>query len=279
MLIIPAMKQLDAYLARIGYRGRLRPDLETLDALMRAHLHAVPFENLDVQLGRPIDIGPDSIFDKLVTRRRGGWCYEQNGLFGWALREIGFDVTRLSGGVMREQRGDAALGNHLCLMVRLDRSYLVDVGFGGSLSAPIVFEEAEHAHAPFRLRLFETGDGYWRFEETGDGAPFSFDVAARPADEALLHRTCAFLQTDPASPFVQNLVVQQRSPDGRHATLRGRVLKELSEGGADKRLIETPEELVGVLRSRFGLDLPEAASLWPAIAARHETVFAAGAQS
>ncbi len=267
--------KLGPYFKRIGYAGPVRPDLETLAAVMRAHLFAIPFENLDVQLGREIKIDPERIFEKLVERRRGGWCYEQNGLLGWALREIGFDVTRLAGGVMREQRGDEALGNHLCLLVKLDRPYLVDVGFGGSLLAPIPFEEGAHDHAPFRNRLFKTSDGYWRFEENGDGAPFGYDVAAAAADEALLANTCAFLQTHPSSPFVQNLVVQKRERD-RHVTLRGRVLKDFGPEGAGKRLIRAPAELVDALASRFGLDLPEAASLWPAIEARHREVFGEG---
>ncbi|MEQ8179879.1 MAG: arylamine N-acetyltransferase [Amphiplicatus sp.] len=264
--------KLETYFKRIGYAGPFRPDLETLAAVMRAHLFAIPFENLDVQLARPISLEPERIFDKLVERRRGGWCYEQNGLLGMALREIGFDVTRLAGGVMRDQRGDVALGNHLCLLVKLNRPYLVDVGFGGSLLAPIPFETADHDQAPFKLRLFEMGDGYWRFEERADGEPFSYDVAAAPADESLLAKTCVFLQTNPSSPFVQNLVAQKRDGE-RHLTLRGRVLKDLGADGATKRLIETPDQLVSVLAGRFGIDLPEAASLWPAIVERHEKLF------
>ena len=85
---------LDAYLARIGYAGTPRVDLETLGAIHRAHLLAIPYENLDVQLGRPGDVSLRHAFDKLVTARRGGWCYEMNGLLGWALNEIGFTGYR-----------------------------------------------------------------------------------------------------------------------------------------------------------------------------------------
>lgn len=263
---------LDDYLARIGLAERPRTDLEGLRAVMRAHALAVPFENLDVQLGRPVDLDPARSFDKIVRRRRGGWCYEQNGLIGWALGELGFGVMRLAGGVMREAAGDGQLGNHLCLRVTLDRPYLVDVGFGGSLFAPIPFEAGEHDHAPFRLRFAETGDGYWRYTENAGDGPFSFDVAPRPADETLLAEKCAYLQTSPDSPFTQNLVAQRRTAD-RHFALRGRVLKETTPGGATKRLIGGPAELVETLLARFGLDMPETADLWPAILARHAALF------
>ena len=102
---------LDAYLQRIGYTGRLRADLETLDALHAAHINAVPFENLDVHAGRPVTLSLEAAYGEIVTRRRGGWCYEMNAVFGWALSEIGFEVLRLSAGVRREALGELrALG-------------------------------------------------------------------------------------------------------------------------------------------------------------------------
>src|SRR6185503_6394389 len=97
---------LQAYLDRIGFAGEARPDLATLTALHRAHLLAIPYENLDVQFGTPVTIEPAAAFEKIVTRGRGGWCYEMNGLFGAALDEIGFQVTRLAGGVRRDLMGE-----------------------------------------------------------------------------------------------------------------------------------------------------------------------------
>jgi arylamine N-acetyltransferase len=270
---------LRAYLERIRYNGEVRADLATLRAVHRAHQYAVPFENLDVQLRRPVVTSEEAAYDKIVGRRRGGWCYEMNGIMGWALREMGFDVTRLSAGVMREQVGDVQLGNHLCLLVRLDRPYFVDVGFGGSLSEPVPLGPAAFDDHPYRITLTETLDGYWRFTEHALGDPFSFDFRAVPADEALFATKCSFLQTHAGSPFVQNLVVQRRTSD-THYSLRGRVLTTLRWAGQEKRLLDSPEELVTTLRERFELDVPEAASLWPAICARHDTVFGeAGAQS
>ena len=162
-----------AYLDRIGYRGAVRPDLSVLVALQQTHVCAVPFENLDVQLGRPVTTAVEDAYEKIVGKNRGGWCYEQNGLFGWVLEQIGFDVTRIAAAVMRQDRGDASLADHLCLLVTTPESsttYLVDVGFGGSLLEPIQLMEDEHAQAPFRLGLKKIDVGYWRFTEyLGDG--------------------------------------------------------------------------------------------------------------
>jgi N-hydroxyarylamine O-acetyltransferase len=267
-----AFPKLAAYLERIGFGGTARPDLETLRELQRAHVRAVPFENLDVQLRRPVGLDLDTCFDKIVRQRRGGWCFESNGLLGWALREIGFDVVRTCAGVMREHVGDVQMGNHLCLLVRLDRPYLVDVGFGGSLSYPLPLEASGHDHSPYQLTLTDMGDGYWRFSERAHGEPFSFYFCVGAADETRFAEKCAMLQTNPQSPFVQNLVVQRRMGD-THISLRGRVLTTLHGTGEEKIKLASVEDLVAALRDKFGLNVPEAATLWPAICARHEAVF------
>ena len=265
---------LSAYFDRIGYSGPRTPGFATLDAVMRAHVAAVPFENLDVQLGNPVSVELPAVFAKLVGRRRGGWCYENNGLLGWALGELGFDVRRVSAGVMRSVRGDAALGNHLALIVTIEGTpWLVDAGFGGTQAAPVPLAAGETVHAPFTLTLGMQSDGYWRFEERyGDGDPFGFDFLADAADEALLARQCGALQSEPESIFVQNLVVQQRQ-GARHLTLRGRVLIERGVESETKALIGDAAEFVTVLRERFGLDLPEAAGLWGKVCARHAELF------
>ena len=253
----------------------MAPTAATLAGVMRAHVAAIPFENLDVQLGRPTSRALPDIFAKLVARRRGGWCYEQNGLLGWALGELGFAVTPLAGGVMRLAAGDAVLGNHLALLVDLDDGpWLVDAGFGGSLAAPVRLAAAAHRHAPYRLSLAQLADGYWRYEEEVEGKPFSFDFRAAPADQARLDAHHERLQTAPDSPFVLNLVVQRRIGN-RHLSLRGRVLTELGPEGQGEHVLPDAAALVATLAGRFGLDVPEIAAHWPAICDRHETVFAA----
>ena len=264
--------RLKEYLERIGFRGVPRPDLATLNELQRTHVRTVPFENLDVQLGRPIVMDPDACYDKVVHQRRGGWCFELNGVLSWALREIGFNVVRLSGGVRRDVAGDKQMGNHLCLLVRLARPYLVDVGFGSSLSQPLLLEASTHEQPPYHVTLSNMNDGYWRFSERTSGDPFSYDFRTDPADENRFADHCARLQTDADSTFVQNLLVQRRDGD-KHLALRGRVLMTQQGDGAEKRVLRSADELVTTLREAFGLDMPEAAALWPAICARHEALF------
>jgi N-hydroxyarylamine O-acetyltransferase len=264
---------LNAYFARIGYDGTPAADLETLRALSHLHPRAIPFENLDVQLKRPVSMAPAVVFDKLVTRRRGGWCYEMNGLLGWVLSEIGFDVRRVEGGVMREATGDGTLGNHLCLAVRLDgQDYLVDVGFGGSQTAPMVITPGSNAQVPFDLELVRLENGYWRMVQYTLGKPFSFDFHPDRCDESLLADKCNWQQSNPASVFVQNLVAQRRTGEA-HISLRGRVFTRLESGTEERRLLQSGAELVDVLKDEFDIDEPEAVALWPAICARHEALF------
>lgn len=265
-------ERLNLYLDRIGHPHKVKADIETLHSLTAAHIRTIPFENIDVQLQRSLSRDGDAIFDKLVTRRRGGWCYEQNGLLAWGLTEIGFDVTQFAGGVMRQSRGDFALGNHLGLIVHLQDDWLVDAGFGGSLSSPILLEEGKQQQAPYMISLSKTDDDYWRFEENSGGAPFSFDFKPVAADESLLDSKLQWLRSDEQSPFVQNLVVQQRQGD-IHLTLRGRIVTTLSSHGKRQERIETPDQLVETIRDRFDLDVPEVANCWPTICARHEAIF------
>ncbi|MDQ0462556.1 N-hydroxyarylamine O-acetyltransferase [Caulobacter ginsengisoli] len=266
--------ELAAYLDRIGHAGPVRPDLATLRAVHRAHLLAIPYENLDVQLGRPLTTDPAAAYAKIVEGRRGGWCYEMNGLLGWALGEIGFNVTRMAGGAVRVLRGEAAVGNHLVLRVDLDRPWIADAGFGDGPLDPYPLEAASFASAGYDFRLELQEDGWWRLHNHPAGGAPSFDFRSAPADEALLADRCDWLQTSPESGFVQNAVAQRHRPD-RLLMLRGRVLRTATPTGTQDRLIGSADEYVAMLAEDFGLDLPEAADLWPKIVARHEVVMAA----
>lgn len=266
---------LQQYLDRIRFKGQQKPSFAVLSELQKCHVCTVPFENLDVQFGRRTTTDIEAAFQKIVVNGRGGWCYEQNGLFGWALSQLGFNVTRLAASVMRDDRGEASDSNHLSLLVTVPddptRRYLVDVGFGGSLIAPIEFVKAEHSQAPFRLGLRRLGDGYWRFWEDNGGGEFSFDFLPQKANETALAAKCSELQTDPESGFVLNLVAQLRTPD-QHISLRGRVLKLLSATGSSEKVLQSEDEFVAVLENLFGLTDPEIGHLWPKVVARHDQI-------
>ena len=269
--------ELAAYLARIGHDAPVAPELATLRALHRAHITAIPFENLATQLGAPPSLDADATFARLVTGKLGGWCYQQNGLFARALAAIGFEVTRLAGAVMREVRGDDTMGSHLALKVRIDGAdWLADVGFGSAMLAPLPLAEGRDDSGPIPISLARTPEGYWRLTTETATAPMSFDFHDRPADEADFARMCAWQGNDPQSVFVQNLAVRRLTPE-THYSLKGRVLETTTLDGVAKQVIEGPEELVSTLHDRFGLDEPRAASLWPAVVARHAELFGAQA--
>jgi len=268
--------KLRSYLHRVGFRGSVRPSADTLARLLRCHVLSVPFENLDVQLGKPVTMDAEATFDKIVGRGRGGWCYEQNGLFGWALSEAGFDVTRVAAAVRRDERGADALANHLCLLVRTPDEpgsvFLADAGFGGSMISPIPLEESQHEQVPFRISLKRLDDDYWRFGEKAGADTVSYDFLAEKGDESAMSEKCRQLQTDPDSSFVLNLVAQKRMPD-THASLRGRVLTTITASGKETSLLQSGSDLVDALRNMFQLDVQDAADLWDRIVERHENLF------
>ena len=264
------------YLNRIGFTGTALPDLATLTRIQHGHMLSIPYENLDVQLGRPLGFDVDAQLEKLVNQRRGGWCYEMNGVFGWALTQIGFNVTRLAGAVARASLGDAQIGNHLVLRVDLDQPYLADVGFGDCPLAPVPLRNHAFTHGFLDMRMEDLGGQWWRLHSHARGSVPSFDFSLDPALTAELAPSCSRLQSKPDSPFVQNLVCM-RHAHGRLLQLRGKTLTVLRAGRTDRRELATAAELQGVLRNLFGLDVPEATALWPRIEARHREVTAARA--
>ncbi|MFI4950965.1 MAG: arylamine N-acetyltransferase [Caulobacterales bacterium] len=268
---------LAAYFERIAYAGPARPDLATLVALHRAHLQAIPYENLDVQLGRPLTPAPGAAVEKIVGRRRGGWCYEMNGVFGVALRENGFKVTRMAGAANRELLGDIVAGNHLVLLVEVEgQPWIADVGFGDGSQDPFPLRTHAMTVGGYKFRLEPLDERWWRFHNHEFGGAKSFDFVVEPADPALLAGRCDWLQYDATSHFVLNLIVQRYRGD-TILQLRGRLLRTVTPAGVESRLIGSADELVEVLASDFALDVPEAAGLWPRVVARHDEVMAAAA--
>jgi len=149
---------LAAYLRRIGYAGSITPTPETLRLVHRAHLETVPFENLDISLGRKITIDEDAFIRKVVEERRGGFCYELNGAFAALLRAMGFPVTLLSARVPTMDGSDGPEFDHLTLRVDLDHPWLADVGFGDGFLDPLLLKagiQQKQDHATFRIT--ETG--------------------------------------------------------------------------------------------------------------------------
>lgn len=263
--------RLEDYLGRIGFRGDPRPDLPTLNAIVAAQVAAVPFENIDVQLGLPLDTTGEAAWEKIVHRGRGGWCYEANAVLGAALQKIGFPVRRVAGGVMRQEGASDAFGGHLALTVECEgERWLADAGFGSKLARPLRLAAGERTDSPFTVSLSKLSDGHWRYTEEGCGAaPFWFDFADAPADESLLAARCVWQQTAAESNFVGRLTVQIRD-GGRHLALRDRVLSISSPHGLEQREITDFAEWAALLRGPLKVPL-DAAPLWDVVRSRAAT--------
>jgi len=242
------------YLARIGYSGPVDPNAETLAALHHAHMRAVPFENLDIHLGVPNVLHPDRVYDKIVRRRRGGWCFELNGLFALLLERLGFTVTRYSAAVVASDPPFPDFA-HLTLRVDLERPWLCDVGFGDSFTLPLRLDD----------RGDQPGEGHtYRLERSGDRVTLSqderrqyvFDLAPREMHE--FGGMCTYLQTSPESFFTRSPICSLATQNGRRS-LSGMRLITTVDGVRSERELSGEAERAAVLRDLFGLDLGGAA--------------------
>jgi N-hydroxyarylamine O-acetyltransferase len=229
---------------------------ETLRALQIAHLRNVPFENLSIHSGEPIVLDEDALFTKIVEQKRGGFCYECNGLFAGLLRALGFDVAMLAAGVAHPGGGFGPIFDHMTLMVTLDQRWLVDVGFGESFVEPLLLDSrSEQVQGTRSFRLLDE-DGYvvlmlrnegedWRPQYRFTLEPYRF-----PDYEAM----CQFHQTSPESHFTKNLICSRATADGR-ITLSGMKLITTSgpERTRDERTLSNREEYDRLLRDEFGV--------------------------
>jgi N-hydroxyarylamine O-acetyltransferase len=240
----------DAYLARIGYEGAREADEGTLAALHRAHMLAVPFENLDIHLGVENVLDPEHIFDKIVNRRRGGWCYELNGLFALLLEALGFSVTRHSASVVvGEPTPDFA---HLTLRVDLDRPWLADVGFGASFTRPLRLDDEGNQERDGNVyRLARDGDGRMALHENGER---EYRFATEPRRMEQFAEMCALQQTSPDSVFRHAPICSRATEEGRQS-LSGMRLITTTKDGRTERELASEEERQAVLREVFGVDL------------------------
>jgi N-hydroxyarylamine O-acetyltransferase len=249
---------LRAYLIRIGCEARPQGATPTVLAdLHERHVGAIPFENLDVRLGRPIRLDLAALQAKLVTARRGGYCFEQNTLFAAALRALGFEVATLEARVRPPGATSLLPRTHMVLRVVCGgREWLTDVGFGGDgplRPVPFDGEVAEQPGGPYRLvaegplrALQVRRQGAW-----GDLYAFGPEPALPVDFEVASH----FTSTHPGSPFVRTLTVQHSTAEAR-SILRGRTWTERRGDEVETHEITTDEACV-LIRDRIGLDVPE----------------------
>ncbi len=250
----------DAYLQRIGYAGPLAPTATTLAALHVAHLRAVPFENLDISRGQPIRLDLPSLYAKIVTRRRGGFCYELNGLFAWLLDDLGYQVDRLAAGVARQAGGFGPSFDHLTLRVRCPRGetpWLADVGFGDSFVTPLRLDTpTEQPDGGRAYRLDPEGETriLWQRDAADDWErQYRFDLL--PHNLAEYEPMCLYHQTSPQSSFTQRRVCTLATADGRVTLAEGRLIT--TRGGEREERPVAEAERAAILRGVFGVSLEE----------------------
>lgn len=243
-----------AYLQRIGYRGSLAPSIDVLRELHRAHLFSVPFENLDIHRGRPIILDEARFFQKIVERRRGGFCYELNGLFAALLRQLGFRVTRHSARVY----DDGAFGpefDHLILIVYLSERWLVDVGFGDSFIEPLRLDErGDQPQAGRVYRISVEGEEWTMLEYEAEAPSDGYRFTLQPRQLADFAEMCRYQQTSPQSSFTQKRICSRATPDGR-ISLSDWKLIVTERGERRERDLGSEEEYAEALRAHFGIVL------------------------
>jgi N-hydroxyarylamine O-acetyltransferase len=220
----------------------------------------VPFENLDIALHRPIKIDEESIWEKIITQGRGGFCYELNGLFAWMLRHVGFHVTYLNARVFN-RAGELGIDfDHLALLVNIPSQpmpWLADVGFGDSFNEPLSFEEdAEQVQGLRAYRLEKTPEGYITWQRNYDGTwerLYFFDLQPHRFPEEY-EAACSYHQTSPKSSFTRGSIISRATPQGRVSLEDGRLI--LTENGQRmERVLGSKKEYDELLKSYFDIAL------------------------
>ncbi|WP_353180987.1 arylamine N-acetyltransferase [Salinisphaera sp. T5B8] len=248
---------LPAYLARIGYTGRLEPTADVLHALVRCHMASIPFEAIDVMLGYGVDLDPAAIDRKMLDNRRGGYCFEHASLLRRALHAIGFSLEQHLARVwiFDPLDGPAPPASHASLKVEADgRLWLVDVGFGGFMpNEPLAWKPDEAQHKPYgTFRLTETRDGYM-LESWHDNAwaPMYeiLDFHWQPVDFEIANH---YVATHPQSLFKQQLMIARTHNHARHTLSNNRFKTAFVDGGEQTTDLDA-QALARTLEDTFGL--------------------------
>ena len=220
----------------------------------------VPFENLDIGRKRPIRLNQEALWDKIVVHKRGGFCYELNGLFAWLLGQLGFEVTYLNARVFNRQGQLGIDFDHLALLVQIPgqaRRWLVDVGFGDSFNEPLDFEgRREQVQGLRAYRLEQVDDGFVTWQKNYDGTwqrQYFFDVQPHKFSEEY-EAACLYHQTSPKSSFTRGSIISRATPDGR-VSLEDRRLILTRNGERKEQAVADNTEYTSLLKRYFNITL------------------------
>lgn len=253
----------DQYFRRIGWSGTAAPNLSTLTGLMQCHTRSVPFENLDVLLGRGIRIDLNSVEDKLVTRRRGGYCFEQATLFAAVLEALGFKVTRHTARVVLFVPRDASPRTHMFLIVEVPEGrFVVDPGFGALVPRrPLPLVSGERVSVGAEAHWLDRAGAHWILRAEVDGRiQDCWATALDPDNEVDFVVGNHFTSTYPESPFLNRLMMRALTDDGR-ITVMNRDVTVRRGSTVETFQLTDRRALRLLLADSFGIDLPEAESI------------------
>jgi N-hydroxyarylamine O-acetyltransferase len=255
-----------AYLQRINYRGPLAPTAQTLQQLQLAHLLTVPFENLSIHSGEPIILDDDALFEKIVMRRRGGFCYELNGLFAALLRELGFEVARLSAGVANAEGIFGPDFDHMTLLVTikedgLSKQWLADVGFGDSFREPLLLDSRDEQAQGRRTYKIASDESHLIMMQCQDGDEWKaqYRFTLQPHNYADYSEMCRYHQTSPQSHFTRARVCTRATPDGRVTLSDMRLITTIDGKERTEQLLTSDDEYTPVLEKHFGIEMKRGA--------------------
>lgn len=254
---------LDAYLKHIGYTGPLDPTTETLAQLHRAHLLSIPFENLDIFLGRPIVLDIQSFYDKVIGQGRGGYCYELNGLFQWLLTTLGFTVKMLSARVYDNGSPNHEF-DHMLLLVETEKPLIADVGFGDSFIEPIGFDQKESCQRKYFYRLTQS-DSRWMLSrrDLESNRTIQYDFSLIPRELEAFAGMNKYHQTSADSIFTRKRVCTKATTDGRITLSKNRLIRTCRENRKEE-VVTGEADFLAKLKEHFGIDLSRSLSdnLW-----------------
>jgi N-hydroxyarylamine O-acetyltransferase len=252
--------EIEAYYARIGYFGPREPVLTVLQSIVAGHTAAIPFENLDVLAKRPIRLDLSSLYEKLVHHRRGGYCYEHNLLLLDVLHALGFPAVGLAARVHRSRPpGVTPPRSHMLLRVDLmNISYIVDVGFGTALTAPLALEAGREQKTPHEtFRLVPVGNEFDLQARFGETWTDLYRLSLQEQFPVDYEAANWFTSTHPGSLFVRNLIATRPGSHRRHTLFNDKFTIRHSNGKVERRTLNGAEELGGVLSHYFGIPLPD----------------------
>lgn len=256
---------LEAYLKRINYAGSIAPTLETLEMVHRLHPAAIPFENLDPLMERPVRLGLSDLEQKLIVERRGGYCFEHNLLLKAVLETMDFSVTPLAAGVLwtHEEGYEPAALSHMALLVDLGGvPYLADVGFGGQvMTAPLKLRAGLEQQTPNERYRLTGGEPVWQLDSeiAGEWKPlYRFELTPRSFDDFVA-------MNDPAMALFRDDLAAARVEGPKRLALHNARLRTHEGGETTTRMLTNLLEIREVLTNMFGIQLPDTDKLDPAL--------------